>query len=259
MHGRTPQELPAFQDRLDAQALRTRSIRTPLYEAAGLHRAQRILDVGSGSGSVTAELAAFADVVAVDSDGTMARRTQSHGVPCLHADGANLPFPDASFDAAVCNLTLMWAPDPQAVVNEMARVVRPGGVVLATMEPDYGGKVHHPENPLIDLVFRGEGIRRRGGEPHAGRRLREQFTRAGLETTVGIGNLEVLNSDQDMELWRRNRGFYRAMLADAGCDTDAITAWEAEYLEALEANVQLSWFPFFHALGRKQPAGPASP
>lgn len=256
MHGRAIHELPAFQQRLDEQARRTRSIRNPVYEAAGLERAHRLLDVGCGSGAVTSDLRRLGpDVVAVDVSPTMAARTATIAPDVLVADGRNLPFADASFDAAVCNLTLMWARNPADVVAEMARVVRPGGVVVASMEPDYGGKVHHPENPLIDLVFKGESIRARGGDPHAGRRLRDHFVRAGLETRIGIGNLEVLTPAEDIRLWRRNRNYYRRVLREAGFDRPAVDAWETEYLEALETGIQLSWFPFFHAIGQK----PGSP
>lgn len=256
VHGRALHEIPAFQDRLDDQAARTRGLRRPLHERAGIGPGRRVLDVGCGSGSVTQELLDLgAAVVAVDVDPSMVRRSRRLAAPVLVADGRRLPFPDGSFDVVVCNLTIMWCPDPGRLVSEMARVVRPGGVVLATMEPDYGGKVHHPENPLIDLVFKGEGIRRRGGDPHAGRRLRDHFVRAGLRTDVGIGNLEVLTPDQDLALWGRNRAFYRRMLKEAGFDRISIDAWEQEYLAALDAGVQLSWFPFFHAIGRR-PDGP---
>lgn len=256
VHGRTSAELPRFQARLDDQARRTVGLRRPLYDRAGIPAARRVLDVGCGSGAVTSDLQAHTagTVVAVDADaGMVARSRERLGplVPVLRADGRRLPFPDGHFDAAVCNLVLLWSPDPAAVVREMARVVRPGGTVLCSMEPDYGGKVHHPENPLIDLVFRGDGIRRRGGDPHAGRRLRDHFVRAGLQVEVGIGNLEVLSPADDLDLWRRQRGFYRRLLREAGFDRPAVDDWEAEYVEAIQSGVQLSWFPIFHALGRR--------
>lgn len=262
MHGRAAHEVPAFQRRLDRQADATRPHRLGLYRRAGLHlleRAGRILDVGSGSGAVTADLDELAPgpVVAVDVDAAMAHRTR-RTVPeaqVLRADGARLPFPDASFDAAVCNLVLLWAPDPAGLVAEMARVVRPGGTVLASMEPDYGGKVHFPENPLIDLVFQGEGVRRRGGDPHAGRKLRSHFVAAGLRAEVGIAAPDVLTPEQDLAVFRRNRGHYRRLLAENGFAAAAIDAWEAEYLGSLSSGQQLSFLPLFYAIGRKPVPG----
>src|SRR6185436_11019265 len=46
-------------------------------------------------------------------------------------DAMSLPFPDAAFDAAVMPLVIFFVPDPAVGVAEMARVVRPGGVVAA--------------------------------------------------------------------------------------------------------------------------------
>lgn len=259
MHGRARHEVPAFQRRLDRQALATREFRLPLYERAGLRQARRVLDVGCGSGAVTADLAQATDgeVVAVDFDPLMAAKARA-GLPdatVLRADGRALPFPDGRFDVAVCNLVLLWTPDPAALVAELARVVRPGGTVLASMEPDYGGKVHWPENPLIDLVFQGEGIRRRGGDPHAGRKLRSHFVAAGLRAEVGVGNPQLFTPEQDLDLFRRNRAYYRRLLAEGGFGTPAIDAWEAEYLESLSSGVQLSHLPVFYAIGRKPVPG----
>src|ERR1041385_7298121 len=258
MHGRAAHEIPAFQRRLDRQARATLEFRAPLYERAGLHQARRVLDVGCGSGSVTADLADVVpgEVVAVDVDLEMARRSQE-GLrgPVLQADGRLLPFPDSHFDAAVCNLVLLWSAEPAKVVAEMARIVRPGGTVLASMEPDYGGKVHWPENPLIDLVFQGEGIRRRGGDPHAGRKLRSHFVAAGLRTEVGIAAPDVLTPEQDLDLFRRNRTHYRRLLAEAGFAEREIDRWEAEYLDSLSSGQQLSFLPVFYAIGRKPVPG----
>lgn len=282
MHGRQQHEIPAFLRRLDRQADRTRSLRSPLYGRAGLRHATRILDVGCGSGAVTADLRAAApdaNLVAIDVEAAMTRRAaktlrppprvgqvgraDASGVEgprtppatVLQADGATLPFADGSFDVAVCNLVLLWAPDAAHLVQEMARVVRPGGTVLASMEPDYGGKIHWPENPLVDLVFQGEGIRRRGGDPHAGRKLRHHFVAAGMRTEVGILNPDLPTPEEDLQMMRRNRRYYRRMLAEAGFAQGEVDAWEKETWDALEAGIQLSFLPCFWAIGRKPVPG----
>lgn len=265
MHGRVATEVPAFLRRLDRQADATRGLREAVYQRAGLAQAGCLLDVGSGNGTVTRELAHLAPraaVVAVDADAAMAHRTQAALGPsgpardaparqALQADGRALPFAGGSFDAAVCNLMLLWTPEPARVVAEMARVVRPGGVVVASLEPDYGGKVHFPENPLIDLVFQGEGIRRRGGDPHAGRQLRSHFVKAGLDTQVGLATAEVPSTDQDLATFRRNRAYYRRMLLESGRALGDVAAWEREYEDALAHGIQTSYLPMFWAIGRK--------
>ena len=260
MHGRQAHEIPAFARRLDRQAASTGPLRHPLYARAGLAQARRVLDVGCGNGAVTLDLAAAAPratVVAIDADAAMAGRARARLGPgaLLRSDGRALPFRDGAFDAAVCNLVLLWSPEPERVVAEMARVVRPGGTVLASMEPDYGGKVHWPQNPLVELVFQGAGIRRRGGDPWAGRKLRSHFTAAGLRCEVGIANPELLTPDQDLDLFRRNQAYYRRLLAEAGFSHGEVAGWEAEYLESLSSGTGLSHLPVFYAIGRKPVPG----
>ncbi len=253
MHGRATAEVPAFQRRLDRQAAATRHLRAPVYDEAGLARARAILDVGCGSGAVSLDLEQWgADVTAIDISLDMVQ--QSHrrlARGALVADGGALPFRDSTFDAAVCNLTLLWAAEPGVVVREMSRVVRPGGVVVASMEPDYGGKLHWPPNPLVDVVFQGLAVRRRGGDPHIGRRLRQLFVEADLTTVVGISNGHVPSAAEDLDNFRRHRRYYRRLLRENGFDDADIDAWEEEFLQAMEAGIELCFLPLFHAIGRK--------
>ena len=142
MHGRAVHELPAFQRRLDRQAEATRPHRLPLYRRAGLASAARVLDVGCGPGGVTADLAdvAAGSVVAVDVDRRMAAR--AHGslpeVRVLQADGRRLPFPSGSFDAAVCNLVLLWFHIIKAVQNNRIFIVDEEIVSRPTMRLLWG-------------------------------------------------------------------------------------------------------------------------
>ncbi len=54
-----------------------------------------------------------------------------HRVEAVVADAQRLPFPDASFDVALANHMLYHAPEPGEAVAELARVLRPGGTLLA--------------------------------------------------------------------------------------------------------------------------------
>jgi SAM-dependent methyltransferase len=107
----------------------------------GVAGAPSVLDVGCGSGRLTVELARRgASVTGIDvSDARLAAartRAEEAGVAArfLHADmTAPLPFADAEFAAAVSRLALMIAPDPAAVLREVARVVAPGGTVVTAV------------------------------------------------------------------------------------------------------------------------------
>ncbi|MEU6298114.1 class I SAM-dependent methyltransferase [Streptomyces erythrochromogenes] len=111
----------------------------PLLDAAQVGPGTRVLDVGTGPGTVAAVAAdRGAAVTAVDPSPAMVRlaRAAAPRARTLVAGLPRLPFPDASFDAAVGNFVLGHAGPAQAVVAELCRVVRPGGRVGLTCWTD---------------------------------------------------------------------------------------------------------------------------
>ncbi len=84
---------------------------------------------------------------------------QSNPDADLHeADVAHLPFASASFDLALCIEVLRYLPDPDSCITEIARVLRPGGVCLATAAPRFSASGYALVNrlavvaPVGDLV-----------------------------------------------------------------------------------------------------------
>ena len=103
---------------------------------AGIDAGQRVLDVGAGTGALAAELARRdADVAAAEPAPTFvaALRARLPSVDVRQAAAEDLPWPDASFDAALAQLVVTFMSDAPAGVAEMRRVVRPGGVVAVCM------------------------------------------------------------------------------------------------------------------------------
>lgn len=116
-----------------------------MAELAGIGAGQRVLDVGCGPGSLTAELVArvgAAAVTAVDPSEPFvaAARARNPGAEVLQASAERLPFPDESFDAALAQLVVHFMADPVAGLTEMARVTRAGGVVAACVWDHAGGQ-----------------------------------------------------------------------------------------------------------------------
>jgi SAM-dependent methyltransferase len=116
----------------------------PLTEAVvelGDLRASRVLDVGCGPGTVLGQLTRAFDVVGVGLDASprmieVARRQLSDGVEFHVGRAEELPFADASFDAALMRLVVHHV-DRTRALAEIMRVLRPNGrLVITTGDPE---------------------------------------------------------------------------------------------------------------------------
>ena len=113
----------------------SRELAPVFADFAGVEAAQRVVDVGCGSGVLTEELArrVGADHVggADPSPLLEACAERVPGADLKRATAEALPWPDDSFDAALAQLVVHFMDDPEAGVAEMARITRPGGAVAA--------------------------------------------------------------------------------------------------------------------------------
>jgi SAM-dependent methyltransferase len=93
----------------------------------------RLLEVGPGTGRFAARCAAElgCEVVGADTSPAMVAATREAGIKAVQADVQDLPFADGSFDAAVAAWMLYHVPDVDRALAELARVLRPGGRLVA--------------------------------------------------------------------------------------------------------------------------------
>jgi SAM-dependent methyltransferase len=233
------------------QAGWTRATRMHLYRRSNLLRAERVLDVGSGTGAITEELAARTrgEVIGLDLDPAMVAFAQEQGGRATYrqGDAHDLPFDDAWFDRTVCHFVLLWCQDPARATQEMVRVTRPGGYVLVCAEPDYGGRLDYPDLPLAGWQI--QALRQEGADPCLGRRLRALFTLPGIRRLEvglipGLWDVATLQSEFEAEwaLWERSlEGLVPASELECARDADRV---------ATESGIRLAFLPVFYALAQ---------
>lgn len=126
----------------DWDALRSGYFQEAVRKAAILHAYLRqdmvVADIGAGTGFVAAGLAPLVkSVYVVDGSNEMleiARRNLSmfNNIFYQAADGLAIDLPDASLDAVFANMYLHHCPDPAVAIQEMVRLLRPGGRLIIT-------------------------------------------------------------------------------------------------------------------------------
>ena len=194
--------------------LRSHSNRTVENSAAYLrpHLAPttRLLDVGAGPGTITADFAGLVgrvtateidDAALALSRGLVAERGLGNvdfSVEDVHA----LSFADDSFDVVHAHQVLQHVADPVRALRELARVTRPGGVV-AVRDSDYAAFAWHPASPELDrwLALYRDLARANGGEPDAGRRLLAWAHAAGLDDVTVTSSTWTFATPADRAWW----------------------------------------------------------
>ena len=196
-----------------------------------------LLDAGCGPGSITCGLAthvAPGEVVGIDLDSTRietASRDRHHaGIENISyqvADVTNLTFEDGHFDAVFANGLIEHLTDPGVGLQELLRVLKPGGVI-GVRRPDWGVALLHPDTRSLrdSIELRNRWQRHRGGHPNVGRRLRELLLSAGFldvnadamaeshgtdsGTAEGVGYMYSILSNLELITTAREQGWASA-------------------------------------------------
>jgi len=95
---------------------------------------ESILDLGCGDGQLTQRIAAIgARVVGVDASPEMVAAARSRGMQATEGRAESLPFSNGTFDAVFSNAALHWVRDQEAMMEQVRRVLKPGGRFVAEM------------------------------------------------------------------------------------------------------------------------------
>jgi arsenite methyltransferase len=174
---------------------------------------ERILDVGSGPGLLMADMAAVVGpaghVTGLDASESMVASAHRRldGLPIadhvtlLHGDATDLPFPDASFDAATATQVYAYVPEVNRALAELHRVLRPGGRALI-LDTDWASVVWaSSDQARMDRVL--AAWTERFADPHLPRSLSALLRDAGFRIRVRQA-LTLLNADYDPNSYSGN-------------------------------------------------------
>lgn len=181
-------EAAAEYDRAFAHV--TRYFMPFVLRAAQIAPGMRILDIATGTGlSAEAALGAVGSaghVTAADISPEMAgvaraRLGDAPNAVVTVEDGQAISFPDRSFDAVVCNLGLMFFPDPARGLSEFRRVLRPGGRAAVSVNTVVERSYNHQINEMIacHMPSLADAVNRTFGLSDE-RRLQSLFVDAGF-------------------------------------------------------------------------------
>lgn len=242
-------------------------LRRRFLRFCGIRPGWRVLEVGAGTGVLARDAAGLVGrgggVVGVDPSRIcvaaarrLAREQGLDGrIDFRVGDGARLRFPANHFDCALAVTVLLHVPNATAIVGELARVTKPGGVV-GVQDQDLGALVlDHPDRALTRRILEGVAARTIV-DPWSGRTLAGRLVEAGLtrvRLTTDVFQDTTLTPFSRSMLERRAENAVRFGLASQ----KAASRW-IETLERLAAQGRfVLTLNFYGAAGVKRAPRPA--
>ncbi|MDX6615470.1 MAG: hypothetical protein QOD60_561 [Solirubrobacterales bacterium] len=186
----------------------SRALAPPFARFASISPGLRVLDVGAGPGALTevfAEVVGAASVAAAEPSAQFAEACAERvpGADVRQTSGEALPWGADSFDVAAAQLVLNFMKDADQGVEEMQRVVKPGGTVATCIWDTGGGmemlRAFWEAAIALNPSAPAEGARARFGVPGE---LRALFATAALEDVV-VEPIDVEGAYEDFDdFWR---------------------------------------------------------
>ena len=248
-----PLTLQDRQNRYLIQAQWTRALRLYFFELLNLQKMDRVLDMGCGTGALLPDLQALspADIYGADilEDHLIVAKETCPECCLTGADVHHLPYQENIFDMVLSHYFLMWTGNPEKALNEMYRITRPGGYLVAFAEPDYGGRIDYPLEFIKLRDYQISGLLNAGADPKLGRKLPSLFREVGLveiQTGVYEGGWGNQPSPEEIE------SEWQVLEEDLTGILSQVELQELKKLElsAWENGSRLIYVPTFYAWGK---------
>ena len=196
---------PEFLQLLDRRNAATHA----WYLMPNLQPEMRVLDFGCGPGTITVGLGRAVEPGEVhgidveESQIELARAAAAaggHENIHLHVGSVyELPFEDGYFDAAHCHAVLMHVPETQRALQEVKRVLKPGGI-LGSREMIAASSFSEPMGPTMDMAWATfiRLLAANGGHPDMGKELKGHLFEAGFADVRASGSFDYFGSAADV-------------------------------------------------------------
>jgi ubiquinone/menaquinone biosynthesis C-methylase UbiE len=244
--------LQDWHNRYKQQASWTSEVRSYLLEKLDLQPSDRVLEVGSGTGVVTHELAESTNSIAFGVDADIRRSLFAHDYDpksyFFCADGLKLPLPNDQFSLTCCHYYLLWIKDQESAISEMVRVTRNDGYVMLFAEPDHAARIDHPEMFIPYGKIQTNALVKQGIDPIAGRKL------GSLLMACGLQNIEMIQLQ-----WQRDKMDFASALTEWNVAAEDLRSiLNPEQIKIYLDHEKKSWedssririIPTFYAMGK---------
>jgi ubiquinone/menaquinone biosynthesis C-methylase UbiE len=234
----------------------------PMVAALDLHPGMHVLDVGSGPGQTTIELARRVGqsgrITAIDINREFVVTAKERArkadlgarIEFINSEFPPLPFPDSNFERVWCKNVLEYVDSAAATIKEMARVAARGALVAAIdsdwemialeIEPEAQDRSDRIIGKALEIAIR---------EPRIGRKLHGLFRAAGLK---GVKVAIMAGTDLRGAAVAMQRASFARYAIDAGVAATEVAGWLQDIENAIARGRYLFVLPQFVVTGIKQ-------
>lgn len=205
----TPDYTMGYSEAILETQLRATAETSAQFLLPHLRPGLRLLDFGCGPGTISvglAEAVAPGEMHGIDMDEAQIERATSIAASegqnnaVFHVgDVIDLPFEDGFFDVAHCRSVLMRVPDTAAVLSEVKRVLKPGGIV-ACREMICESAFTHPDPGIMRRsweIFE-DLVQWDDGHPQMGKELKGHVLEAGFTDVRMSGSLSIYSAPEEI-------------------------------------------------------------
>ncbi|MBD3186761.1 methyltransferase domain-containing protein [Candidatus Bathyarchaeota archaeon] len=244
----------------------TEQARDYTYRRVGFATKEHLLEIGCGTGALLHEVwkrfilprvnsGKRCKLDAIDKDSGMVQKAREtmkkagNEVKIHVGNALSLPHGNSSFDVVFCQYFMLWNQDhiKKKIVDEVYRVLAPGGWFACLGEPDYISAVDKPHGHTLMLIKR--SLERAGADLEAGAKLEDlmaPFTR------VRIGSAsKPWTASEWAEHFDDEWAFLERIMAGGGVDPSKMQAMKRSEQQAIKDGTKESYFPLVYAMGRK--------